>query len=46
MEKKNGLWAYLWNWVMQLQAKMYGVTQLVFLNKCMVAQVLIAGSDL
>lgn len=35
--RKKWLWSYLWNWVMQLQAKMYGVTQLTFPNEYLVA---------
>lgn len=30
---------------MQLQAEMYGLTQLMFPNECLVAQVLVIASD-
>lgn len=45
MEKENLLWTYVLIWVMQLQAKVYGLTQLLFPNECLVAQVKIMGSS-
>lgn len=45
MEKENWLWAYLFYGVMQLQAKMYGLIQLLFPNECLVAQVKIMESS-